>query len=111
MIASLPNLRELKLRCNACRGPKWESPLQGFRSLAYLLIEDCDLAVWTRGRGAMPYLGRLSHKHCYQLEVIPELSADLTKIEVIDCNPSAVRWAEKQKSYVRDVYVDSSWQR
>ncbi|KAI3470175.1 hypothetical protein Pfo_026838 [Paulownia fortunei] len=43
MIASLPNLEVLKLRCYAFRGPDWETCEGEFSRLKYLLLEDTDL--------------------------------------------------------------------
>ncbi|KAI3464226.1 hypothetical protein Pfo_020889 [Paulownia fortunei] len=119
MIASLPNLRVLKLRCYAFRGPKWETydTDKGFTKLEFLLIEDTDLVHWTVRRGSFPSLHCLSIKHCYKLEQIPRiLLSSLVRIEVVDCNPLVVSCAKQIKedqlkigNDVLDVYVHSSW--
>ncbi|KAI3464105.1 hypothetical protein Pfo_020768 [Paulownia fortunei] len=119
MIASLPNLRVLKLRCYAFRGPEWETydTDKGFTKLEFLLIEDTDLVHWTVRRGSFPSLNCLSIKHCYKLEHIPRiLLSSLVRIEVVDCNPLVVSCAKQIKedqlkigNDVLDVYVHSSW--
>ncbi|EYU17777.1 hypothetical protein MIMGU_mgv1a021707mg [Erythranthe guttata] len=46
-ISALPNLRVLKLKRYAFRGPNWEVCDGEFPCLQYLLIEDTDLKNWT----------------------------------------------------------------
>ncbi|KAK6153297.1 hypothetical protein DH2020_012936 [Rehmannia glutinosa] len=96
IFASLPSLEELKLRCYAFRGQKWETEDVGFLGLKVLTIEDTDLVHWTVGRGSFRSLRCLSLKHCYKLEQIPrEFCYFLSEIELVDCNPLAVACAKQ----------------
>ncbi|GFP83584.1 putative late blight resistance protein homolog r1b-8 [Phtheirospermum japonicum] len=70
LIASLPNLETLKLRCYAFRGPKLEIKDNGFPKLRFLLIEDTDLVNWTVELGSLPELLDNLLKSCYKLENI-----------------------------------------
>ncbi|GFP79879.1 putative late blight resistance protein homolog r1b-8 [Phtheirospermum japonicum] len=98
VIASLPNLRALKLRCYAFRGPKWEIEDNGFPRLDILMIEDTDLVHWTVGRGSMPHLGNVILKSCYKLEKLAR--ADVVRsIDLVDCNPLAVTCAQQMEWY------------
>ncbi|EYU17740.1 hypothetical protein MIMGU_mgv1a018663mg [Erythranthe guttata] len=108
-IGSLPNLRVLKLHCNAFRGPKWETRGGEFPSLEYLLIEDSDLAVWTIGDNSFNLLGHLNIRHCYKLKEIQGNYLNcIRKIEVVDCNPLAAYYA-RQILFV-GIDVRSSWE-
>lgn len=88
-IASLPCLEVLKLRCNAFQGTKWEIEGYKFMKLKYLLIEDCDVERLIVGqRRSLRKLECLSIQHCYKLEELYwKFSDNLTKIEVVDCDP------------------------
>ncbi|KAI3464146.1 hypothetical protein Pfo_020809 [Paulownia fortunei] len=115
-IASLPNLKVLKLRCYAFRGPKWETYGKAFLRLEFLLIEDTDLVHWTVEDGCFPCLERLFIKHCYKLEKIPEeLSSFLMSMRLVDCHPLAVTCAKQMKQDKQEkgedihLHVLSSW--
>ncbi|KAI3470182.1 hypothetical protein Pfo_026845 [Paulownia fortunei] len=114
MIASLPNLEVLKLRCYAFRGPDWETCEGEFSRLKYLLLEDTDLVHWRADNSCFPLLHRLIIRHCYKLEEIPlqiKRTRTFNMIELVDCNPLAVACAKQmqQESDILDVYVHSSW--
>ncbi|KAK6140889.1 hypothetical protein DH2020_025351 [Rehmannia glutinosa] len=112
VIASLPNLRVLKLRCYAFQGPKWDTHEMGFPLLEFLLIEDTDLVNWTVERGSFSKLQCLNLKHCYKLQEIPrKFRGSLTSIEIFDCNPLIVTCAkEMQKNRSNmEVNAHSSW--
>ncbi|KAK6128715.1 hypothetical protein DH2020_037565 [Rehmannia glutinosa] len=95
-IASLPNLKVLKLRCYAFRGPKWEIYGEAFAQLEFLLIEDTDLVHWTVGDGGFPFLETVRIKNCYKLEEVPEeFRNSIITIHLIDCNPLAVTCAKE----------------
>ncbi|KAL7153582.1 hypothetical protein ABFS83_04G179100 [Erythranthe nasuta] len=110
-ISPLPNLKVLKLRRYAFRGPKWEVGDGEFKSLEYLQIEDTDLVSWTTGHClCFQTLRQLSMKHCYKLEEIPTFRDGLvTKIELVDCNPKAVDCANKITSQILNVKFSYSW--
>ncbi|KAL7114981.1 hypothetical protein ACP275_04G155200 [Erythranthe tilingii] len=119
-ISSLPNLRILKLRCYAFRGPEWEVHRHEFRCLEFLLIEDTDLVHWTfEDDQCLGNLESLSIKHCYKLEEIPsEIGESLKTIELVECNPLVVNYANKFKEGWDEKYgvecpfvlkVHSSW--
>ncbi|EYU23535.1 hypothetical protein MIMGU_mgv1a024600mg [Erythranthe guttata] len=108
-ISLLPNLRVLKLRCYAFRGPKWEVRGNGFRRLKFLLIEDTDLVHWTfRDNPCLYVLESISMKNCYKLEEIPlSFGRFLSKIEFVDCNPKVVACAKMSKKYWDKRYYDT----
>ncbi|KAK6153504.1 hypothetical protein DH2020_013143 [Rehmannia glutinosa] len=111
MIASLPNLKVLKLRCYAFRGPNWQIEENGFPKLKFLLIEDTDMVQWTmRRRGSIPEFLFVYLKSCYKLEKIHLIANYLTTIELVDCNPLAVACAQQMKDegFVMSVNVHSS---
>ncbi|KAL1563087.1 putative late blight resistance protein R1A-10 [Salvia divinorum] len=92
IIAKLENLTVLKLQCYAFQGPRWEIKENEPFAFGFLQIEDTDLAEWKVAPGGMPWIRKLSIKHCYNLE---ELNWEpdnymISKIEVVDCNPSLV---------------------
>lgn len=98
----LPNLRVLKLRCGAFRGPEWETGDEAFRRLEYLLIEDTDLVHWTLAdHCSFQMLSCLSIKHCYKLKEIP---LELGKIELVDCNIGALASANKVKEKRNELF-------
>ncbi|KAK6153263.1 hypothetical protein DH2020_012902 [Rehmannia glutinosa] len=111
VIASLPNLEVLKLRCYAFRGPKWETDDEGFWALKFLLIEDTDLVQWTTGCGSFHYLKHITLRNCYKLEELPrEFGSYISIIELIDCNPLAVISAKQIKenhSFPDTVHVNA----
>lgn len=109
-ISSLPNLRVLKLRCYAFRGPKWEVGVFEFEALRVLVIEDSDLVQWTMedDRYCLQRLDQLTMKHCYKLQEIPKRVGEIVeKIELVECNPVAVTCAEQLKRYRDDLYYYS----
>ncbi|KAK6123410.1 hypothetical protein DH2020_042833 [Rehmannia glutinosa] len=111
VIASLPKLEVLKLRCYAFRGPKWEVLNKGFPSLEFLLIKDTDLVYWTIGHESFSKLQCLSLKQCYKLQDIQWKFRKSLKIEIVDCNPLTVTCAkqmQKNRSNL-EVNVHSSW--
>ncbi|XP_057812417.1 putative late blight resistance protein homolog R1A-10 isoform X1 [Salvia miltiorrhiza] len=92
ILAKLGNLSVLKLQCYAFQGPRWEIKEDEPFTFGFLQIEDTDLAEWKVAPGGMPCIRKLSIKHCYNLE---ELNWEpdnyvISKIEVVDCNPSLV---------------------
>ncbi|GFQ06975.1 putative late blight resistance protein homolog r1a-4 [Phtheirospermum japonicum] len=98
VIASLPNLEVLKLRCYAFRGPKWVTRDGDFPELRFLLIEDTDLVQWSdTGIQSCRCLELLKFKHCYKLQEIPQVLGDLAlnSIELDYCNPLAVACAHR----------------
>ncbi|KAL0421742.1 UNVERIFIED_CONTAM: Disease resistance protein RPP13 [Sesamum latifolium] len=98
IIACLPNLEVLKLRCYAFRGPEWETFEGGFLQLRFLLIEDTDLEYWRADSGHFPRLQRLLIHHCYKLKEIPLGIEDITTlkmIEIVDGSPSLVASAKQ----------------
>ncbi|KAH6772019.1 hypothetical protein C2S51_010423 [Perilla frutescens var. frutescens] len=114
IIGKLQNLEVLKLKCYAFRGSKWENLdyTTTFSKLKFLLVEDTDLVHWEVKSCISMQLERLSIKHCYELEELPTyLPSRLEKIEVVDCNPLTVNWAEKMKETVTacKVVVLLSW--
>ncbi|XP_012829196.1 PREDICTED: putative late blight resistance protein homolog R1A-10 [Erythranthe guttata] len=106
-ISSLPNLRVLKLKCYAFRGPKWEVVGRfEFEALRILLIEDTDLVQWTVADDYhFRHLSCLSIKHCYKLEEIPaNFGYRFRKIELVDCNPLLVTRVEKFRENWFELY-------
>ncbi|KAL2253917.1 UNVERIFIED_CONTAM: Disease resistance protein PIK5-NP [Sesamum indicum] len=98
LIACLPNLEVLKLRCYAFRGPEWETFEGGFLKLRVLLIEDTDLEYWRVGCFDFPCLQRLLIHHCYKLKEIPRSIGEhvcLEMIEIVDGTPSLVASAKQ----------------
>ncbi|KAL0421770.1 UNVERIFIED_CONTAM: ToMV resistant protein Tm-2 netted virescent [Sesamum latifolium] len=98
IIATLPNLEVLKLRCYACRGVEWEVYDYNFSRLKYLLLEDTDLEDWYADDESFPSLKRLIIGHCYKLKEIPldigEIPT-LEMVEIVDGSPSLVASAKQ----------------
>ncbi|KAL8491063.1 hypothetical protein ACS0TY_022907 [Phlomoides rotata] len=112
-ISSLPNLKMLKLRFNAFRGPKWELEENGFPNLRALLMEDIDLVKLKWAHGSFKSLNVLRIKHCYKLKELHLGSLPVIyEIEVVDCNP-LVEWYVKYNALkglsVQNIFVRSSW--
>ncbi|KAL8490069.1 hypothetical protein ACS0TY_025821 [Phlomoides rotata] len=112
-IASLPNLKVLKLRFNAFRGPQWELEENGFPNLQALLIEDIDLVKLKWAHESFKNLIVLRIKHCYKLKELHFGSLPkIVEIEVVDCSPST-EWCVKNNSLkysdVAHLLVHSSW--
>ncbi|KAL8490359.1 hypothetical protein ACS0TY_025549 [Phlomoides rotata] len=109
-IASLPNLKVLKLRFNAFRGPEWKVEENGFPNLQ---VEDIDLVKLKWAHGSFNCLEVLRIKHCYKFEELH--FGDLPKIceiEIVDCSP-LTEWHVKNNalkySYRAHLFVRSSW--
>ncbi|XP_042038712.1 putative late blight resistance protein homolog R1A-10 [Salvia splendens] len=104
-IAKLPKLKSLKLRWYAFRGSEWKQEgdgkeHKGFPKLTFLLLEDLDIQSWKTSSGHFPWLQNLVIRHCYKLKEIPAAIGNipsLKKIELVDCNSSALKSAEKIK--------------
>ncbi|KAL7115337.1 hypothetical protein ACP275_04G177700 [Erythranthe tilingii] len=106
-ISSLPNLTHLELHCYAFRGPKWEVRDNEFQSLLYLDIEDIDLEQWTfQNCHCLPVIESIYITHCYKLKEIPlTFGKSLENIQVVECNPMAVKCAIKLKEEWDDKYA------
>ncbi|XP_047964078.1 putative late blight resistance protein homolog R1A-10 isoform X2 [Salvia hispanica] len=97
-IASLPNLKALKLRSYAFQGSHWNIEDYRFPHLQFLLIEESDLVQWESRYGVFSELTYLSLKHCYKLQNIriPSLHTHRNiEVELEDCNPLALNWASQ----------------
>ncbi|EYU32839.1 hypothetical protein MIMGU_mgv1a017989mg, partial [Erythranthe guttata] len=88
VIASLPNLRVLKLRWYAFCGPLWKTSTGQFPSLEFLLLEDLDIENLELD---IPYLRWVIVRHCYKLENISNQFKNTGLLEVDDCNPSFMK--------------------
>ncbi|KAK4394852.1 putative late blight resistance proteinR1A-4 [Sesamum angolense] len=71
ILAQLPNLEALKLRCYAFQGPEWELDEEDFIRLKFLLLEDMDIVDWRANGQILQRLERLVVRHCYNLQQIP----------------------------------------
>ncbi|XP_057810270.1 late blight resistance protein R1-A-like [Salvia miltiorrhiza] len=89
----LPNLEILKLECYAFRGQEWKITSGSFLKLIELQIDDTDLVRWRPQRGSFLKLRRLSMWHCYKLQQLdwPYDCSWIEVIDLLDCNPLAVR--------------------
>ncbi|XP_012827292.1 PREDICTED: disease resistance protein RPM1-like [Erythranthe guttata] len=107
-ISSLPNLRLLRLKCYAFRGPKWVVRDGEFQRLEVIVIEDIDLEQWAfQNSSCLPAIRVLRIKHCYKLKKIHlTFGTSLEIIEVLDCNPMVVDWANKLTHDWGDKYGD-----
>ncbi|XP_012829202.1 PREDICTED: putative late blight resistance protein homolog R1A-10 [Erythranthe guttata] len=106
-ISSLPNLRHLKLKCYAFRGPKWEVHDNEFQRIEVLNIEDTDLVHWkfVTTSSCFYEIKWFSFEHCYKLKEIPlSFGTSLEFIDVVECNPMAVNCAKKLKKEWDDKY-------
>ncbi|XP_042001155.1 putative disease resistance RPP13-like protein 2 [Salvia splendens] len=98
IIGRLPNLEVLKLRCFAFQGPVWETDYASFGQLKLLSLEDTDLVLWRTRNPSFFSLNYLRIKHCYNLEEFPTyLTCSVRMLQVAECSPSVVTWAEKMK--------------
>ncbi|XP_042016062.1 putative late blight resistance protein homolog R1A-10 isoform X2 [Salvia splendens] len=108
-IASLPNLKALKLRSYAFQGSHWNTKECCFPSLKFLLIEESDLVQWKSRYGSFPTLINLIMKYCYKLADIripSTFNHHHLEVELEDCNPLAMTWARQLKpSYWFNVTV------
>ncbi|KAL0341591.1 UNVERIFIED_CONTAM: putative late blight resistance proteinR1B-17 [Sesamum calycinum] len=119
ILAQLPNLEALKLRCYAFQGPEWELDEEDFIRLKFLLLEDMDIVDWRANGQILQRLERLVVRHCYNLQEIPygiDYITTLQLVEVVDCSPSvvdsAMRIKEMQEDLSNDdlqVLIESSW--
>ncbi|KAL7160414.1 hypothetical protein ABFS83_01G093500 [Erythranthe nasuta] len=98
-IASLPNLRVLKLRWYAFCGPLWKTRQgQGnFHRLQFLLLEDLDIENLEFDH---QYLTRVIFRHCYKLENISNYLKYTELLEVDDCSPSFMKKMREWRSVV-----------
>ncbi|KAL3652905.1 hypothetical protein CASFOL_002586 [Castilleja foliolosa] len=85
LIARLPNLKTLKLRCFAFRGPELEIKGVEFPKLRFLLIEDTDLVNWTIEFRSLRNLGSIFIKSCYKLENIRWDKYGVMTTELVNC--------------------------
>ncbi|KAH6768233.1 hypothetical protein C2S51_013569 [Perilla frutescens var. frutescens] len=98
LIGALPNLKALKLRCEAFSGHAWETLEGEFRQLIFLLLEQISFRWWETDADHFPHLQRLVIRSCGMLEEIPSAVGDiptLEMIELVDCHPSAVDSAKR----------------
>lgn len=108
-IAGLPCVNVLKLYNYAFQGEKWEAEEMRFSSLQHLLIEDTDLVQWTAGDETFPWLRKVTMRNCYLFQETPHMfPSSLSKIELVDCDPSVERWA-KERYGARRVSATYSW--
>ncbi|KAI3464147.1 hypothetical protein Pfo_020810 [Paulownia fortunei] len=118
VIGQLPCLEVLKLRELAFQGEEWFPEEGEFRELKFLLLEYLDLKYWGADHSHFPSLEHLIIRHCYELEEIdPDIGAigGLKLIELVDCSPPAVKWADKVKDEEKNnkdlqVRIYSSWE-
>ncbi|KAH6819487.1 hypothetical protein C2S51_003090 [Perilla frutescens var. frutescens] len=114
IIGKLKNLEVLKLKRYAFRGSKWSMDHDSlFDKLKFLLVEETNLVSWEVKSCITMQLERLSIKHCYELQELPIVLQFLrfTKIEIVDCNPSTVAWAEQIRPLIGACEVEAylSW--
>ncbi|KAL0286305.1 UNVERIFIED_CONTAM: putative late blight resistance proteinR1A-10 [Sesamum angustifolium] len=109
ILAQLPNLEVLKLRCYAFQGPEWELDEEDFSRLKFLLLEDMDIVSWRANGQILQRLERLVVRHCYNLQEIPygiDYITTLQLLEVVDCSPSVVDSAMRIKEMQEDLSND-----
>ncbi|KAL8045402.1 hypothetical protein ABFX02_08G112000 [Erythranthe guttata] len=109
VIAALPYLKVLKLRCYAFCGPHWIVNSGEFPRLRILLLEDLDIEHWESNNKGLQRSGlhpeHLIVKHCYKLKNIPgRFLAGI--VEVDDCSISLVEKMREWRSI--DVKIHSS---
>ncbi|CAA0838701.1 Unknown protein [Striga hermonthica] len=97
VIARLPNLQVLKLRCYAFSGPVCVLNESGFSRLRFLLLEDMDIKCLVADRyGCLQALECLIIRHCYKLEDINlDERVPHEMLEVQGCSPTTEAWARK----------------
>ncbi|XP_047938359.1 putative late blight resistance protein homolog R1A-10 [Salvia hispanica] len=96
IIGKLP-IEVLKLKSYAFRGPVWEINGLYFKNLKFLLIEDTDLVHWKIKVPSFTKFECLSIRHCYKLKELPIFLNLNNKVEIIDCSPFTVNWAEQMR--------------
>ncbi|KAL7123358.1 hypothetical protein ACP275_01G101000 [Erythranthe tilingii] len=95
VIASLPELRVLKLRWYAFCGPLWKTSTGQFPKLEFLLLEDLDIENLEFNRR---YLRWVIVRHCYKLENISNQFKNIELLEVDDCCPSFMKKMREWRS-------------
>ncbi|KAL7160401.1 hypothetical protein ABFS83_01G092500 [Erythranthe nasuta] len=98
VIASLPNLKVLKLRWYAFCGPLWKTNTQQFPRLQFLLLENLDIE---NLEFDIPYIRWVIVRHCYKLENISNQFKNTELLEVDDCNPSFMKKMREWRSVFR----------
>ncbi|CAA0836146.1 Unknown protein [Striga hermonthica] len=117
VIGQLPILEVLKLRELAFQGKGWAPEEGEFLALKFLLLEYVDLKYWIAEHSHFPCLESLIMRHCYKLKEIdfPDIRSigGLKLIELVDCSPLAVEWAESLEKDNKDkklkIRTYSSW--
>ncbi|GER53192.1 disease resistance protein RGH2 [Striga asiatica] len=117
VIGQLPILEVLKLRELAFQGKGWAPEEGEFLALKFLLLEYVDLKYWVAEHSHFPCLESLIMRHCYKLKEIdfPDIRSigGLKLIELVDCSPLAVEWAESLEKDNKDKKLKirsySSW--
>ncbi|PIN16467.1 hypothetical protein CDL12_10879 [Handroanthus impetiginosus] len=110
VIAQLPKLKVLKLRCYAFRGPEWVIHDGEFRNLRFLLLEDADLVHW---KAPNLSIDQLIIRHCYKLKEVPTFFLDTSyNIELVDCPyivDSVQQFRKENCPYADDPPIHCSW--
>jgi len=84
ILQKLPSLEVLKLECNACKGPVWETSGEGFSQLKYLSFDEMDeIEEWNASEDQFPRLEVLVLENCRKLERIPIDFANLNELREI----------------------------
>ncbi|KAH7846415.1 hypothetical protein Vadar_013792 [Vaccinium darrowii] len=84
ILQKLLSLEVLKLECNACNGPVWETSGDGFSQLKYLSFDEMDeIEEWNASEDQFPRLEVLVLENCRKLERIPIDFADLNELREI----------------------------
>ncbi|KAL7160398.1 hypothetical protein ABFS83_01G092300 [Erythranthe nasuta] len=96
VIASLPNLRVLKLRWYAFCGPLWKTSQGQFPSLEFLLLEDLDI---DNLEFDIQSLRWVIVRHCYKLENISNQLKYTKLLEIDDCSPSFMKKMREWQSF------------
>lgn len=100
IVASLPNLRVLKLRNHACVGGTWETSEGGFSQLKFLLIGKSELEHWISETSHFPRLKCLVLHHGRRLREVPNDIGEIPTLELIevdDCNKSLLNSIKRMK--------------
>ncbi|KAL7123337.1 hypothetical protein ACP275_01G099900 [Erythranthe tilingii] len=96
VIASLPNLKVLKLRWYAFCGPLWKTSTGQFPCLEFLLLEDLDIE---NLEFDILYLRWVIVRHCYKLKNISDQFKRTEILEVDDCSPSFMKKMREWRSF------------
>ncbi|KAL0364561.1 UNVERIFIED_CONTAM: Disease resistance protein RPP13 [Sesamum angustifolium] len=100
VIAKLPNLVVLKLRCCAFQGQDWTTYEGEFLKLTFLLLEDIDLRYWTAHHSeCFPNLQFLFIRHCYKLRRVPPrvgYNSSFLRMKLVDCSPCLVAFTKEE---------------